>query len=69
MQLEKPKSNVRRVYVTAKDAETGQSKSTTLYQTTPEAVIASVEETARRSEENAEKSELGVREPASSANS
>lgn len=53
MLLTKPKSEIRRIVVTARDA-TGDlpSKSTTLYETTPEQVIEALEGLVREAEES-----------------
>jgi len=36
------KKQVKRVYVTARDPETGESKTTTVYETTPESFIDAI---------------------------
>jgi hypothetical protein len=42
MQLEAPKIERQRVYVIARDPETGESKSMTLYECTPEEVLEAI---------------------------
>lgn len=50
MKLTPPKHDIPTVRVTARDAKTGKSKTTTLYETTPEEVIGCVEDMASKNE-------------------
>jgi hypothetical protein len=48
-----PQTNIPTVRITARDAKTGKSKSTTVYETTPEEVISTVERLAEKNERRA----------------